>query len=142
MRPRATALAVVTLTACGGGQWREADARLQEASAPARAAGLAPLSGRNNEFGTFTDSGTVRWTLALERGRSYFLAAVCTEGCRGLDLEVTLPDGMLLGRDSSGGAVAALSFESPSTGNHPVRMSVAGCSQDTCRWAAQLYSRP
>jgi hypothetical protein len=138
----AVALAAASLTACGSGQWREVDARLRAASAPARAAGLVPLAGRNNEFGAFTDSATARWTLALAAGRAYVLAAVCSEHCGGLDLEITLPDSTVLGRDSSGGTVAALSFQTPATGAHPVRLSLAGCRDGTCRWAAQLYSRP
>lgn len=138
---RAASGTLLALAACGSGQWREADARLQRASEPARVAGLAPMPGRNNEFGAFTDTGTVRWTLTLEAGHAYFIAAVCTEGCGGLDLEVSLPDGTLLGRDSSGGTEAALSFQSPSTGDHPVRLMHAGCRGGTCRWASQLYSR-
>lgn len=143
MRRRgAAAGALLFLAACGSGQWREVDARLRHASEPARKAGLVPLPGRNNEFGAFTDSGSVRWTLTLQAGRAYYLAAVCTASCRGLDLSMMLPDGTVLGRDSGGGAQATIGLQSPVSGDHPVRLVLAGCADGTCRWASQLYTQP
>ena len=140
-RCAAAVLAALALASCGRGQWREVDARLQQASAPARAAGFAPLPGRNNEFGAFTDSATARWSLDLVEDRPYYLAAACTEGCRGMDLEITLLDGgRTLARDSGGRTDARLSFVAVRSGAHPVRLRVAGCSEGTCRWAAQLYA--
>jgi len=139
-RSAAAVFAALALASCGRGQWREVDARLQQASAPARAAGFAPLPGRNNEFGAFTDSATARWSLDLVEDRPYYLAAACTEGCRGMDFEITLLDGTTLARDSSDRTDARLSFVAVRSGAHPVRLRVAGCSEGTCRWAAQLYA--
>ena len=142
VRRRAAALlALALLAACGRTQWREVDARLRRVSERARHSGYAPLAGRNNEFGAFTDSGTAHWTVTLDPGRPYFLAAACTARCRGLDLAITLPDGTLLGQDSSGAPDARVLFLAPLEGTYPVRLRYAGCSSGTCRWAAQLYTR-
>jgi hypothetical protein len=130
------------LAACGREQWRAVDARLFEAAAPAREAGLEPLSGRNNEFGTFADTASARWTLALEAGRSYYLAAACADDCGGVDLAIELPDGTGLVRDSSARTDARLSFVSRQSGDHQVRLHVARCAGGRCRWAAQLYTTP
>ena len=122
-------------------QWREVDARLRHVSERPRQTGFAAMAGHNNEFGTFTDSGTVRWTVTLDPGRPYFLAAVCTEHCRGLDLQVRLPDSTLIAQDSSGAPDARVEFNAPVGGDYPVRLRIAGCTSGTCRWAAQLYTR-
>ncbi len=142
MKPVTLVATAALLAGCGRSQWREVDTRLQEAAAPARAAGMEPLAGRNNEFGAFGGVASARWSLTLDSARAYYLAAVCTEACLGVDLEITLADGSPLGRDSSGGTVAALSFQATAGGAHPVRLRLAGCREGTCRWAAQLYSRP
>ena len=133
--------ALVALAGCGRVQWREVDVRLRQVSERARQGGFAALAGRNNEFGTFRDSGTVRWTVELDPLRPYFLAAVCTEHCRGLDLTVSLPDTTLIAQDSSGALDARVMFISPIGGTYPVRLRLAGCASGTCRWAAQLYTR-
>jgi hypothetical protein len=130
------------LAGCGREQWRAVDARLQDAAAAARDAGLEPLSGRNNEFGTFDSSATGQWTLTLDSGRTYFLAAACAPECGGVDLEIDLPDGTGLVRDSSARQDARLSFVARQSGEHAVRLAVARCVGGGCRWAAQLYAAP
>jgi hypothetical protein len=141
LRRGAPLLALLVLAGCGRMQWREVDARLRRVSERARQEGFAALAGRNNEFGTFTDSGTVRWSVELDPLRPYFLAAVCTEHCRGLNLTVSLPDSTLIAQDSSGAPDARVTFIAPIGGTYPVRLRLAGCASGTCRWAAQLYAR-
>jgi len=142
MRAHVVAVLALALAACGRAQWREVDARLQEAAAPARAAGYAPLAGRNNEFGAFADSAATHWTLALDSGRSYYLAAACSGPCRAVDLAIDLEGGTGLVRDSSARTDARLSFIAPRTGSYPVTLRIAACAGGTCRWAAQLYAAP
>jgi hypothetical protein len=140
---RATMLVLgCLLTACGREQWQAVDARLQDASRPAREAGLEPLAGRNNEFGSFADTARAGWTLALDSGRTYYLAAACAHDCGGVDLEIDLPGGRGLVRDSSARTDARLSFVAQQAGDHAVRLAIARCGDDECRWAARLYATP
>ena len=141
LRRVAAVAALLGLAGCGRLQWREVDARLRHVSERARQTGFAALAGRNNEFGAFSDSGTVRWAVTLDPLRPYFLAAVCTEHCRGLDLTVSMPDSTLIAQDSSGAPDARVMFIAPVEGTYPVRLRIAGCASGTCRWAAQLYTR-
>jgi len=139
MRRSAVLLACI-LASCGRREWREVDARLQGAAAPARAAGYAPLAGHNNEFGAFSDSMTARWTLTLDSARSYYLAAACSGPCRDVDLTIDLAAGTGLVRDSSARTDARLSFIAQRSGARPVTLHIGGCADGTCRWAAQLYT--
>jgi hypothetical protein len=136
------ALLLCLSTSCGRAQWRDADARLNEAVKDARAAGYQPLAGPHNTFGAFTAAGESEWRVQLEAHASYFLAAACTAGCDSLAFVVRDPHGAMIGADTSGGPIGRLQLTTAAAGDFSIRFAHGRCAEAGCRWVAQLYGKP
>lgn len=139
MSRAALAALALALAACHSGKWREADLRLQQASAAARRGGFEPLSGPYNTFGVFNDSAAKVWSVRLDSATTYAVAAACTAGCGPLALALRGPGASRLGADSSAADTAMLMVRSAASGTYTVDVS-ARC-RGRCWWVAQVYAR-
>jgi hypothetical protein len=135
------ALFVLLVAACGHAEWREADARLDEAAQAAKADGFTPMSGPHNTFGTFTDSGTVAWRIHLEAHQPYFIAAACTAGCESVRFSVKEPHGETVASDTATGPTPRLVFTAPEEGDYQVMIKHGRCTGEQCRFVAQVYQK-
>lgn len=134
-------LALLAPAACGGGQWREVDARLNDAAAPVRAQGFAPLSGPFNDFGAFTDSLRYGWEVALDSGQTYVIGAACTAECTALDAAVAAPSGERVAADSAAGPEPFVRLTAAARGTYTVALAGRCRPAARCRWASQVYAR-
>lgn len=135
----AVALAV---TACGGGQWREVDARLNDAAQSVRAEGYAPLSGPYNDFGSFQGSTVYRWRVQLDSGVSYAVGAACSAWCEALVMTVRGPDSSIVARDTAEHQTRPLvRLVAPVSGTYTALLEGRCAGADECRWVSQVYAR-
>jgi hypothetical protein len=140
LRPAAAALAL-TLAACGRAEWREADARLNEAASAARAAGFVPMAGPHNSFGAFTAADSTVWRTHLEAHQPYVLVAACTAGCGALDFSLREPHGGLVGADTTAAPTPRLAFTAPEEGDYRVTLRWGAGAAPSCRWVVQVYAQ-
>jgi hypothetical protein len=140
-RPYVAVVCMAWLAGCGRAEWREADARLNEAAQAARADGFSPMSGPHNTFGTFKDSGTVKWRVHLEAHESYFIAAGCTTACESLHFDIREPHGEMVATDTATGPSPRVAFTPPEEGDFQILIHHGRCTGDECRFVAQVYSK-
>lgn len=141
LRTRALAALLAALAAgCGAGAWKEADARMNEAAAGARARGFRPMAGAHNTFGVFTSAGSQAWRVRLQ-ARPAFIAAGCTSGCTSLEFVVTDSSGTQIAGTRSGNAAPTLALEPRPAGTLLVTFRYGSCRTRECRWVAQAYER-
>ena len=133
-------LAGVT-AACGTGQWREADARMNETAQAARAAGFRPMAGAHNTFGVFTAAGSTTWRVRLDAARQSFIAAGCTAGCTSLDMSVADSSGAPVASATSPAAAPALLLGARPSGLYLVTFRHGSCRMRECRWVAQVWEK-
>ncbi len=126
------------LTACSSRQWREADTRLETATAGIRRAGFQPMSGPYNNFGSFRDSLTGVWPVELDSATSYVVGAACTAGCDSVAV------GLLGAAAQAGGAGTGhpvLAFTTRRGGTYTVMLRGRCAAGASCRWVAQVYQQ-
>ena len=142
MRARATlVLGAALLAACGRAGWRDADTRLNEAAAAARAAGFMPLAGPHNTFGAFTAPDSATWRVHLEAHQPYVIVAACTPGCDSLGFALLEPHGSEVGRDTTAGPAGRLAITPGEEGDYRLVLSLGACAASPCRWVAQVYGK-
>jgi hypothetical protein len=134
-------LVVAAAAGCAAAEWKAADEALARAAGPARAAGFVPLAGRNNDFGTFTDSGSYAWTIELRRGQRIVVGAACAVTCGALGFDIAGPDGWAAA-DTSTGNAPFLELVAPDSGEYRITMRHGTCADRRCRWVAQVYGLP
>ena len=122
-------MASMATGACGADQWRELDARLNQAAEPARREGFAPLSGPYNQFGAALGDWRQAWRVPLDSGVAYLIGAACTDDCSGLGVAV-----------GDSGAAPWLRFTPPRTDTFTVAVSGRCAEGARCRWIAQVYA--
>ena len=141
VRAVAMAMAVASGLGCGRAEWRDAAERLYAATAPARTEGYRMLSGRNNDFGMFHDSGLARFRVWFDTGAAYLVAAACTSGCSRLALEVDAPNGAPVASETADGATPQIRLSVPEAGPHVIVVRYDACATRRCRWVAQVFRR-
>ena len=138
--PWPLALLAALAAGCGAGEWKEADARMNEAAATARAQGFHPMAGPHNTFGVFASAGSHTWRVRLE-ARPSFIAAGCTSGCTSLEFTVADSTGAQVAGTTSGNAAPTLAFEPRQAGTMLIRFRYGSCRARECRWVAQVWGK-
>jgi hypothetical protein len=91
--------------------------------------------------GALDDGASERVALPLGAGAEIFLVGICDADCGDLDLTLYDPSGTQLDSDVEVDDVPIVSTTPRRAGRYSVRVQMAGCSIDPCRYALQLYTR-
>ena len=138
-------VAVVLAAACfappGGTQvprWRDTlDHRLRNAAKSITDRGWT-LTG-SPQIDSLSDAETASLTFTLRGGIAYAVVAVCDTDCRDLDLVLTDPDGTEVDSDVERDDVPLVRVTPPETMRYRLKVVMARCGMNPCRYAIGVY---
>ena len=79
--------------------------------------------------------------LSFAAGREYLVIAACDSDCPDIDLRLYEDDGELVGSDLRSDAFPIVTVPTGHTGTHPVKVSMARCDANPCRYEIAVFSR-
>lgn len=91
--------------------------------------------------GSLNDDATTQVTVALVGGRETMLVGVCDGDCSDLDLTLYDPNGNQVASDLQTDDVPILRTSSKTTGAYSVKVTMATCTVDPCRYAVQAFTK-
>jgi hypothetical protein len=84
-------------------------------------------------------SETINLTFAT--GREYMVIAACDSDCPDVDLSLYEGDGQLFGSDLRSDAFPIVVVPTGHSGTHPVKVSMARCDANPCRYEIAVFTR-
>lgn len=123
----------------GEDEWEnQVNGQLERADIYFQAEGLT----RSHNFGkgelNFRDSDS--FSLQLDARKRYAFVAVCDNDCSDIDLALYDASGRELKRDFGTDDFPIIVFQPPRTGRYSVKVIMAGCSVNPCRFGVSVYS--
>jgi hypothetical protein len=89
--------------------------------------------------GSLFERGRDTVRLSLRAGRAYAATATCDEDCSDIDLELVDPWGNVVSRDFRRDDVPVVTVTPRTDGVYRVRVIMARCSQEPCRYAVGVF---
>jgi hypothetical protein len=93
------------------------------------------------QFGQLRQGQTMTYTLTLDRSRQYILAASCDTDCSDIDVSLSEPDGTEVVADRANDDQPAVFIRGGHGGTHTVRVTMARCSSNPCRFGLGVFSK-
>lgn len=92
-------------------------------------------------FGSLDDDEETSHEMTVNRGTDYVLFGACDNDCRDLDILVYDPDGDLVRRDVAADDNPVVVFTAAMAGKHRVKVVMADCRTEPCRYGLQLNAK-
>ena len=89
--------------------------------------------------GSLFEGGRDTVRMPLRAGRAYAATATCDEDCSDIDLELLDPYGNVVSRDFRRDDVPVVMVTPRIDGAYRVRVIMAGCGQEPCRYALGVF---
>jgi hypothetical protein len=87
------------------------------------------------------DDSVDRWSLSLTGGRSYLIVGYCDGDCSDLDLYLLNPSAVGLVSDTALDDYPKLSFRPSFTGTYTLKVTMAACSVNPCRYGVAVFAK-
>jgi hypothetical protein len=148
----AAALALAALTACGGGRsvsqsgsgnsqyTRQVQGYLDQLSANASRAGYTRTAA-GPVFNSLADDQSRDHEMTVVGGTSYVLFGACDNDCLDVDLKIYDARGNLLMQDVLVDDRPLLRFTANGSGKYRVRVVMATCNVNPCRYGVKLMAQ-
>jgi len=91
--------------------------------------------------GALADGATTTVQIPLQGGREYQIMGVCDTDCSDLDLRLYNPAGTEIDSDLLEDDAPIVSVESARAGTYTVRVLMAACSEEPCRYGIGVYGK-
>lgn len=95
----------------------------------------------SSRTGTLRDSGTEDISVTLAAGTEYIFYGMCDEDCDDLDLIVLDPNGREVDADREEDDIPMVMMRATASGAHTLRVSMASCTAEPCRFWTRAYRR-
>lgn len=92
--------------------------------------------------GALRDNAVQGFAVSMSAGTEYAFFAMCDTDCDDVDLIVLGPDGRELAADRDDDDAPTIRMRAAASGTHTLRVSMASCSREPCRFWARGYGNP
>lgn len=145
------ALAVTLIAACGSARARSGDSGTSEYTQQVQGY-LSRLNDNTRNagfkrviagpvFGTLDDDAEGSHDMTVVSGNEYVLFGACDNDCTDLDLIIYDGDGDLVRRDVDADDRPVLIFTPRKSGKYRIKVVMAVCSDEPCRYGLQLNAK-
>lgn len=92
--------------------------------------------------GALREDAAQDFAVSMTAGTEYAFYAMCDSDCDDIDLIVLGPDGRQVATDRRADDAPTIRMRATASGTHTLRVSMASCSIEPCRFWARGYSKP